>query len=562
MMVIQPFLFVVASLLCFVNYAQSQELTVDVDYGVFTGINNSTTGLNVWKGVRYAAPPTGTLRWQAPQTLITNRTVVIANVFGPACPQSFSQFQGAPFWPGNEDCLFLNVYSPSNRSKLPVLVSIHGGGYGQGDASQDMSAFINTNNNGLVAVTIQYRLGAFGFLSSAEIESRGALNTGLLDQFFAFQWVQKNIAKFGGDPDRVTIAGESAGGGSVMLHAIAQYGAVGPKLFKNIISASPFLPTQPNFSDPIPTQHYYDFAKSVGCPSSGEVFDCLVSKDSLTLQYASNLVSTNLPTPHGNWAFIPVTDGTYITGLPSVQLNQRHVNGLRALTGNNANEGALVVPATIITQEDLITWIKSNFPNLSDTNVTALLAAYPNTSNPVNASDPRYETDGYGPETAINVSQVGTGQQQRAYNIYAEAAVYSVPFAVHGSDVSAYYGPPTDNQGPEFVTAFRKIYGNFIMNDNPSIPNEIANGASLSNPSAANPASNWPKWTDNNPTQINLNETGGTPYKAISAQGIPVTQFRQPGLKNNITVTDAYLWEGGRGDRCEFWRNLSPFVPQ
>ncbi len=100
------------------------------------------------------------------------------------------------------------------------------------------------------------------------------------------------------------------------------------------------------------------------------------------------------------------------------------------------------------------------------------------------------------------------------------------------------------------------------MNDNPSIPNEIANGASLSNPSAANPASNWPKWTDNNPTQINLNETGGTPYKAISAQGIPVTQFRQPGLKNNITVTDAYLWEGGRGDRCEFWRNLSPFVPQ
>ncbi|KUJ07904.1 alpha/beta-hydrolase [Mollisia scopiformis] len=583
-MILQQFLFVTTSLFCFFICTYAQRLTVDVGYGVYTGVTNSTTGLNIWKGIRYAAPPTGALRWQAPQAPTTNRTIVIASTFGPACPQSFSQFQGAPFWIGNEDCLFLNVYAPSNGSKLPVLASIHGGGYGQGDASQDMSSFINTNDNGLVAVTIQYRLGAFGFLSSAEIKARGVLNAGLLDQNFAFQWIQKNIAQFGGDQNRVTIAGESAGGASAMLHAIAQDGSLGTNLFKNIISASPFLPSQPNFSDPIPTQHYYDFSKSAGCPSSGTVFDCLITKDSLTLQYASNLVSTNLPTPHGNWAFIPVTDGTYVTGLPSVQLNQRRVNGLRALVGNNANEGSLVVPATIITENDLITWIKSNFANLSTTNITALLAAYPSTSGPVNSADPKYETNGYGPGTAVNISQVGTGQQQRAYDMYAEAAAvcpsywlstaftssnktayhyqYSVPFAVHGSDVSAYYGPPTDNQGPEFVTAFQKIYGNFITKDDPSIPNEIANGPSSADPSAINAASKWPKWTDQNPQQLNLNETGGTAYTVVTAQGIPVTQFKEPGLRNSITVADASTWEGGRGERCEFWRRLSPFVPQ
>jgi carboxylesterase type B len=138
--------------------------------------------------------------------------------------------------------LFLNVYAPSGANNLPVMVSIHGGGYGEGDGSQDMSGFINTNENTLIVVSIQYRLGAFGFASSPEIKSRGVLNAGLMDQVFALQWVQKNIAKFGGNPDRVTIAGESAGGGSAMLHAIAQGGSLGTMLFKNV--GSPALWSQ------------------------------------------------------------------------------------------------------------------------------------------------------------------------------------------------------------------------------------------------------------------------------------------------------------------------------
>ena len=97
-----------------------------------------------------------------------------------------------------------------------------------------MTDFLNANNNDMLAVVIQYRLGAFGFAASPEIKTRGVLNAGLLDQKFALEWVQKHISKFGGDPRRVTISGESAGGGSVVLHAVAQGGKPGTSLFQNV----------------------------------------------------------------------------------------------------------------------------------------------------------------------------------------------------------------------------------------------------------------------------------------------------------------------------------------
>jgi hypothetical protein len=106
-----------------------------------------------------------------------------------------------------------------------------------------------------------------------------------------------------------------------------------------------------------------------------------------------------------------------------------------------------------------------------------------------------------------------------------------------------------------------EIYGNFITKDNPSIPNLIANGAS-SNIEAYNPVSAWPAWNDTKPMLINLNQTGGTAYTATLSIGIPVTQYRQPGLHNNFTVADARAWEGGRGERCDFWKKMSPYIPQ
>ena len=126
---------------------------------------------------------------------------------------------------------FLDSYIESS----PLLIAlVDGGGYGLFGAVYDPSQLIKTNGNGFIAVVIQYRLGAFGFLSSEDVKRNGQVNAGLLDQRFALRWVQAHIKKFGGDPTKVTIAGESAGAGSVMLQAMAYGGKQESTLFNNV----------------------------------------------------------------------------------------------------------------------------------------------------------------------------------------------------------------------------------------------------------------------------------------------------------------------------------------
>ena len=138
----------------------SSSLVVDLGYERYLGVANASTGLNTWKGIRYAAPPTGSLRWQPPQAPALNRDQILP---GDQLPQRCPQSPDAPIAPGynftgNEDCLFLSVYAPRNATNLPVLVWIHGGGYGAGQGNQDMSSIINTNHDSFVAVVVQYRV--------------------------------------------------------------------------------------------------------------------------------------------------------------------------------------------------------------------------------------------------------------------------------------------------------------------------------------------------------------------------------------------------------------------
>jgi len=140
--------------------ASSSNLLVDLGYEQYIGVANETTNLTTWKGIRYAAPPTGSLRWQPPQVPVVSRSQILP---GDTLPQNCPQSPRAPItsgfnYTGNEDCLFLSVYAPQNAIDLPVLVWIHGGGYGQGQGNKDMSSIINTNNNSFVAVAIQYRV--------------------------------------------------------------------------------------------------------------------------------------------------------------------------------------------------------------------------------------------------------------------------------------------------------------------------------------------------------------------------------------------------------------------
>jgi para-nitrobenzyl esterase len=178
-----------------------------------------SNGVRSFKGIPFGQPPVGDLRWKAPQPVKNWTGVRAADKFGPRCVQRTGP--GADYWfrsdGMSEDCLYLNVWTPakSGSEKLPVLVYIFGGGFQNGDGSEPRYDGASMASKGMVAVSINYRTNLFGFFSHPELAKespqRASGNYGMLDMVAALQWVQRNIAAFGGDPKRVTIAGESAG---------------------------------------------------------------------------------------------------------------------------------------------------------------------------------------------------------------------------------------------------------------------------------------------------------------------------------------------------------------
>ena len=191
--------------------------TVKTTNGALTGIIEKS-GVHAYKGIPFAAPPVGNLRWQPPQPPANWTGIRKADHFAPRTMQA-PVFGDMGFRSDgmNEDCLYLNVWTPARKGKtlLPVLVYFYGGGFVAGDGSEARYDGESMAQKGIVALTVNYRLGVFGFLSHPELTkespSHASGNYGLMDQWAALKWVQENIAAFGGDPKRVTIAGESAG---------------------------------------------------------------------------------------------------------------------------------------------------------------------------------------------------------------------------------------------------------------------------------------------------------------------------------------------------------------
>lgn len=195
---------------------------VKTTVGFVEGVGRQPSGVRVFKGIPFAQPPVGELRWRPPQPAKRWEGVRRAEKFGPRCMQH-PVFGDMNFRSDgmSEDCLYLNVWTPAKKAheRLPVLVYFYGGGFIAGDGSEPRYDGESLARRGVVAVTLNYRLGLFGFLAhpdlSKESPQRASGNYGLLDQAAALRWVRENIAAFGGDPKRVTVAGESAGSASV-----------------------------------------------------------------------------------------------------------------------------------------------------------------------------------------------------------------------------------------------------------------------------------------------------------------------------------------------------------
>lgn len=225
-----PVLLFLSLILSLTSWSQNNPV-LTVEGGQLKGVATPTKGVIVYKGIPFAAPPVGNLRWREPQPVVAWSGVKTADKYGAAAmqvawdPQSFygKEWRASGSVPFNEDCLYLNIWTPAagNRNKkLPVAMWIHGGGYREGFAFEpEMDGGEEWASRGVILVSVTYRLGVLGFFShpllSAESPNKVSGNYGLMDQAAALKWLSNNIEQFGGDPKNITIFGQSAGAGSV-----------------------------------------------------------------------------------------------------------------------------------------------------------------------------------------------------------------------------------------------------------------------------------------------------------------------------------------------------------
>jgi para-nitrobenzyl esterase len=297
-------------------------------------------------GIPYAKPPTDSLRWKAPQKPDPWTGVLDASHFGNRCAQNANptlQTQAS----ADEDCLYLNVWTPdTSASKLPVMVWFHGGGNTGGSASDpvpfaDGGYFYSgapLSSNGVVVVSLNYRLGVFGFFAHPGLVAEGskAGNQGLWDQRFALQWVQENVAKFGGDPSNVTIFGESAGSFDVCMHVASPQT---PALFEHAVSESGGCTTyQPALADS--QAEMLAFAAQAGCAGDGgsDQLSCLRGLPVSTLLGAA-VPDSGMTGSLG--PFAPIVDDDFLTDQPRNLYKAGKIAQVPYLLGSNNDEGTL-----------------------------------------------------------------------------------------------------------------------------------------------------------------------------------------------------------------------------
>lgn len=527
---------------------------IDLGYSSYQGYIDPATSLEFYLGIRYAATPA---RWQAPEKPVTNNLAVIqANTYGSVCSQSgFNAAIGYVASSGSEDCLFLNVWRPDNGTTtgLPVIVWIHGGGYGLGNGQADPTYWQQVTGDKFVFVAIQYRLGAFGFLSSADVYDNGVVNAGLLDQHRALEWVQENIGAFGGDPNQVTIFGESAGAGSVMLQLISYGGKLGTSLFNAGMMASPYLPHQYGYADAVPTKFYHLFAEAAGCSYSvgnyNTLFDCLVLQDTATLEMASNNVST-FDAPTGNWAFNPVTDGLFLQETPSQALLKQKVNGDRVLVGNNDFEGNLFVLANNTADDatdepSFEKFIMTEFPDFKNSTLADLYLYYPAPED----SNGEFATQN-DRVAKVYTDAIFSCPGNWIADAFAESYRYlfDVPTAFHGLDVP-YYLPsepasvyPTSND--PFAKFLDSALASFAISGVPVLGDSVP----------------LPLWNgDVYGLQYNLTVNGSIPY-ALEYAGKVNTSIAIGGTPLATLQSGLRLSPSGL-NRCDFWRSVAGITP-
>ncbi|MDB5432205.1 MAG: carboxylesterase family protein [Caulobacter sp.] len=346
-----------------VSGGMAQARPVMTDAGAVEGARAG--GVSVFKGVAFAQPPVGPLRWREPRTPMAWRGVRQADAFAPACMQKGVSMPGETPPALSEDCLYLNIWTPAARkgAGLPVIVWIHGGGYANGSASMPLYWGDRLARRGVVVVTVAYRLGPLGFLAHPELtreSGHGASgNYGLMDQIAALQWVRRNIAAFGGDPGRVTIAGQSAGAMSVSM-LMASPRAAG--LFQGAIAQSGGL------FEPVQLAPGYQLANA---QRDGVAYGASLGAGSLAALRA--LPAARLLEGQAGSVTHPVIEPYVLPRSPYDAFVAGKQNDVPILIGSNAEEARSLVDLRPVTAAGFEAGIEQSFGPLPP----PLMAAYP-----------------------------------------------------------------------------------------------------------------------------------------------------------------------------------------
>ena len=507
---------------------RAEEVIVEVPSGTIIG---SVTGVESFNGIPFADPPVGQLRLRPPEKL--SRPLGIFNATGqaPGCPQmppnttevNLPPLAGnditPPMWEegvvkGQEDCLTVTVQRPKGTradEKLPVLYYIFGGGFMFGSTNtikaEKFIQFAEKQDQRFIFVGVNYRVGGFGFLGGGEILEDGSANLGLLDQRLGLEWVADNIANFGGDPDKVTLWGQSAGSISA-FDQMAMYD--GDAVYKDkplfraaILNSGTVLPTEPVDSRKAKAI-FKSVVEAANCSASLSKLECLRSLPFEQFYHAANSVPRILDNSSLALSYLPRPDGTILTDSPDVLARQGRYYAVPAIVTDQEDEGTLFSFAQIDVNSTnlLINYLSQNFfDNATKEQVAELVGTYPEDSAAGSPFRTRQRNEWYqdeygnGPGFKRIAALLGDFVFTLARRLALEAMATSRKEVPLWSSISSighvllpYFGTP---HGTDLNMIFngigipavstRTYYLNFLYNLDPNV--------------GKSGYKNWPRWT-------------------------------------------------------------------
>ncbi|KZV64178.1 carotenoid ester lipase precursor [Peniophora sp. CONT] len=517
--------------------------TVTLDNGTFTGAANGQ--VHKWLGIPFAKPPVGNLRFNLPEPVDPYTGTHTVTAFGPACPQQsvdLPLINGLPgetidfivntiyaaVIPFDEDCLSINVLAPSgvnSTSKLPVVAWIYGGGYEVGSPQMyDGTVIVERSiaiGEPVIYVSMNYRVSAWGFLASQEVKNAGTGNLGLRDQRVALQWVQKYISQFGGDPNKVTIWGESAGAWSVGMQMIANDGDNEGLFRAGFMESGSPLPV----GDIVHGQKYYDaLVNATGCSNAIDTLQCLRGVAFDELKDAVDQAPGIFAYQSLAFAYLPRVDGDFITDDPQKLLEQGKVANIPFITGDCDDEGTLfsISNLNITTEGELKEYLQTYYaPGASDEEVAAVLAAYPADvaqgspfdTGALNAITPQFKRIAallgdimFNAPRRFMLQQRADKQNAWSY-LSKRSKALPVLGSAHFTDITNVYG---DGDMTEYLVRF-------VATLNP-------NGGTLLE---------WPKYTIANPTLLTF-------LDGVTPEQLSQDDFRQDGFDALVQLSLKY----------------------